>query len=364
VARLPSGEVLKLDLRQAEFQRGGADGGEFVYASRSPAGPTFITDDADLHAATMVAWHQDHRTPAGHSAKQATEQVRRARLSRFQLAALVVGLAVIGSVLGAALLVGPLARVALRFVPRSVDDGIGREAYAHVLGRIGTERDDQAMREPVQTVLDRLVEAVPSSPFHFRVAICDSPMLNAFALPGGQMVLTTRMIAALDSAEELAAVLAHEMNHVLARHSMEMTIRTSGLRFLVHVASGGKVAAGVAMSVWSAIGVMGYSRDKERDADLRAVHLLVGANIDPQALLPMFGKLQAEEERHGAAPVEPSTQKMLEKFRTHPAIAQRIADVETEIAKAPPASPQPLDVDFAALTATARGERETTRPGL
>jgi predicted Zn-dependent protease len=372
VARLPSGEVLKLDLRRADFQRGGPASDEFVYASQGPEGPTFITSDVVLHQATMLAWHADHDTEARPAVRPSTGQARhakRAHLSRFQLAALVIALAVVSALVAAALLVGPLAWVGLRLVPRSADERIGSEAFAHVVGRIGVLREQSALRAPVEAVLDRVTAAVPNNPFHFRIAICDSPMLNAFALPGGQLVITTRLLAALDSAEELAAVLAHEVNHVLGRHSMEMTIRASGLRFLVHIASGGKLGAGVAMGVWSAIGVMGYSRQKESEADRLAVHLLANANLAPQALLPMLAKLRAEEERHqdadanAGAPEKASTQRILEKFRTHPAIAQRIADVESEIAHLPAVTPQALEVDFAALAAAARGPQAPTDPG-
>jgi Zn-dependent protease with chaperone function len=360
VARMPNGDVLKLDLSRAEFQRGGPNGDEFVFASTTPEGPTFITEDADLHQATMLAWPTAHQALAARSARPSGKT----HLSRFQIVALVVAIAIVGSVLGAIVLVGPGSRVALRFIPRSVDDRIGREAFAHVLRSIGgpdsKPREEQAIRDPVETVLDRLNNAVPNNPFHFRVAVCDSPMLNAFALPGGQIVITTRMLATLESADELAAVMAHEMNHVLLRHSMEMTIRASGLRFLVHVGTGGHWAVGIAASVWSAVGVMGYSRDKEREADRGAVHLLIKAGIDANALLPMFAKLLAEEERFNMKNVEPSTQKLMEKFRTHPAIGQRIVDVEREIANSPAVSPRPLEVNYATLKAATEATRDTS----
>jgi beta-barrel assembly-enhancing protease len=350
VARMPSGEVLKLDLHRAAFQRGGPEGADFVYSSTAPEGPTFVSHDPELHRAAMQVWPSGRRAAEPRSAKLTGS----ARLSRYHIAMLAVAASVVGLVLGALLLTGPLARVVLRFVPRSVDVSIGDAAYPHVQKKIGGLREEAAVREPVQAVLDRLVEAVPNLPFHFRVAVCDSPMLNAFALPGGQIVITTRMLAALQSAEELAGVLAHEMNHVLGRHSMEMTIRASGIRFLVHILSGGHLAVGIAASVWSVVGVMGYSREKERDADRNAVRLLVGAGIDPKALLPMFKKLLEEEKRHEGPPS--ADRKLMEKFRTHPETADRIADVESEIVAASPVTPQPLAVDYGALVRMLQAE--------
>jgi beta-barrel assembly-enhancing protease len=361
VARLPSGEILKLDLRRAEFLRGGPDGSDFVFASTVLGGPTFISRNADLYRAAMLVWPH----ASAHAVGRTSARVR--RLSTFQWATLGVAAAIVVAVLGAILLVGPLARVALRFIPRSVDVELGQAAYPHAVKQIGLGsgvRDEPSIREPVQAVLDRLATAIPRSPFNFHVTVCDSPTLNAFALPGGEVVITTRMLLVLESAEELAAVLAHEMSHVLRRHTMEMTIKASGVRFLVHVVSGGHLAMGIATNVWGAVTVMGQARDKEGEADRQAVHVLVDAGVDPKALLSMFGKLAAEEahvpEQAGSAPPA----KLIEKLRTHPQMAQRMVDVEEEIGRCREASPQPFGVDYPALVTAVRDSAPAQKPSL
>jgi beta-barrel assembly-enhancing protease len=358
VARMPSGEVLKHHLRDTELQRGGVGGTDWVFASTVPGGPTFITKNGDLVRAAKLVWpraRQGGQSQASHGR----------RLTTFQKVALAGAVTVVLSLVGAILLVGPLARVALRFVPRSTDIRIGQTAYPHAVQQIGWGAgviDDAAIRESVQDVLDRVTAAVPFRPFHFRVTICRSPMLNAFALPGGEILVTTRMLTSLGSAEELAAVLAHEVNHILRRHGMELTIKMSGLRFLVHMASGGHFATGMATSVWGAVTVMEQARGKESEADRLAVHLLVDAGVDPKALLSMFDRLAAEEPRLPAELAKNHSAKFFEKMRSHPQLAERGLDVEQEIAKSPAVTAQPFDIDYPALVKAVLADESTMRP--
>jgi beta-barrel assembly-enhancing protease len=347
VARLRNGDVMKLDIRQVEIHRGGAGGSQFVYTSTLMGGPTFVTDDVELQRAVSAA------LPRGHERRQVgAASPGRRRLSGFQKVALTVVASLLGLVVLAVILVGPLVHLTLRFVPRTVDNGIGTKAFPHVLRQIGmgTPAIEQAsIREPVQTVLDRLTAAVPNNPFFFRVAICRSPMVNAFALPGGQIVVTTGMLAMLESGDELAGVLAHEMNHVLFRHTMEMTIRASGLRFLVYALSQDHPLVGMTTSVWSAVGLMSMSRDKETQADREAVRLLASASIDPKAMVPPFKRLQTEEAKVMAA-MKAEDRKLFERLSSHPEMGKRIADMEAAAASAPAlAAAQPMDIDYAAL---------------
>jgi Zn-dependent protease with chaperone function len=346
VARMPSGEVLKLPLREAELQRGGVGGTEWVFSSTVAGGPTFVTKNGDLGRAANLAWP---RLGQGGVQKQAA---KRQRLSTFQKVALAGATAVVLSLLGAVLLVGPLARVVLRFVPRSSDVRIGQTAYSHAVQQISWGdglSEAAAIREPVQAVLDRVTAAIPACPFNFRVTVCRSSMLNASALPGGEILVTTRMLTSLTSAEELAALLAHEVNHVLRRHGMELTIKMAGLRFLLHMVSGGHVAAGLASGVWGAVTLMEQVRDKESEADRLAVRLLADARLDPKALISMFDRLATTEPRLPDNFTNSPPGKFLEKLNSHLQLAERAVDVQAEMAKIPSVAPELITIDYSAL---------------
>jgi Zn-dependent protease with chaperone function len=352
VARLPNGDVMKMDLRHVELNRGAPDGRQFVYSSTIVGGPTFITEDAELNRAIELARSSSQERAPARSASSG-----RRRLAASHKLALGGVASVVALVLLAVLLVGPLVRVTLRFIPRAVDSRIGEEAYPHILKQVSSGAaaiERSSVLEPVQSVLDRLTAAVPNNPFFFRVAVCRSPMVNAMALPGGQIIVTTGMLAMLESGEELAGILAHEMNHILYRHVMEETVRDAGLSFLVYAVSRDHPIVGITTSVWSAVGLMSMSREKESQADRQAVHLLAKANIDPKAMLPPFGRLQAEEAKLTAALPE-SDRKLFEKLSSHPDMGKRIADIEAEIAGIPAmVAPQPIDVDWAALAAAVK----------
>jgi beta-barrel assembly-enhancing protease len=354
IAEMPSGEVLKLDLRRAEPRRGGKDKQELVCASTSPEGPTFITRDPTLQAAVMQAWP----SAVAHQPRQ------RRRLTRFQIVVATVAGAVVASVVTAVLLTGPCARLVLRLVPRSVDETIGKQALPHIVAQLGGHNMsvDADIQGPVEAVLDRLLAAEPTSPFQFHVTVCESPVFNAYALPGGQIVVTSGLLTALTSSEELAAVLAHEMNHVLARHTMEMTVRASGARFLVHALSGGHLAIGIAGSVWSALGVMAYSRDKEAEADRLAVPLLVRADIDPRAMLRLFDQMAADESSRLPSTPDTPTGRLVDKMRSHPPTAERSAQVSALLTVAPTVAPQPMAIDYPALAEAVRNK--TAHPTL
>jgi predicted Zn-dependent protease len=110
--------------------------------------------------------------------------------------------------------------------------------------------------------------------------------------------------------------------------------------------------------------MMGQMREKESDADRRAVRLLVDAGVDPKALLSMLEKLAAEEARLPEHVASDPSSKLFEKMRTHPQLAQRMADVEEEIARAPLASPQPFDLDYQTLATSAKAGAAGARPAL
>ena len=186
VARLPSGDVMKMDIRHAEFQRSGTDANQFVYTSTLVGGPTFITEDVDLYSAVGLVWPSSHRgAPTG------SASLGKRRLSRAHKVAFGVVTAVLAAVLIAVLMLGPMVRVTLRFVPRTVDSRIGEQTYPHILRHVGEDGraiEEDGVVEPVKTVLDRLTAAVPNNPFFFQVAVCrsrDSPPVSRHAVAFG-----------------------------------------------------------------------------------------------------------------------------------------------------------------------------------
>lgn len=150
-----------------------------------------------------------------------------------------------------------------------------------------------------QAVLDQMVAdlsaAAPELPFALDVRVLDYPVANAFAAPGGYVVIFEGLIVEAQSAEEVAGVLAHEIAHVIHRHPTESLVRTLGLAALTE----GLIGDGIGASAAFLLVATAYSRDAEAQADATAVALLEAAGYDPGALGDFFSRLAQEEEELG-----------------------------------------------------------------
>jgi len=168
------------------------------------------------------------------------------------------------------------------------------------------------------------------SRFTYEVHIAQDESPNAFALPGGVIVVHTGLIAATTRAEELAGVLAHEVQHVELRHSLRGLIKDMGLRGLWAFVSGdlgGSLAGQAALELTS----LQFSRADEREADVRGFDALVSAGIDPAGMPAFFETLA----RSGGGQVPAF-------LSTHPASEERNRELRQRLTTVAERTFQPL----------------------
>ena len=183
------------------------------------------------------------------------------------------------------------------------------------------------------TSLGRLLARESSRPrldYHFY--LINSSGVNAFALPGGYVYVTRGLIERTRRGGELAAVLAHEIGHVAARHGVEKLqryMRTGSLvNFLYNVILGGEPlllrenALQLTGVLWSA----SHSREDEEKADHLAVQYLLRAGIDPQGVVTLLEELLREEKADSARGYEVAAW-----FSTHPLTSTRITEAKRAI---------------------------------
>ncbi|MGF1612324.1 MAG: M48 family metalloprotease [Gammaproteobacteria bacterium] len=189
--------------------------------------------------------------------------------------------------------------------------------------------DDPEIVDYVQSLGYRLAShsGMPGARFSF--AVIASPVINAFAAPGGFIGINSGLIEATTSESELAAVIAHEIAHVSQRHlarSIEladsMTLPAlAGLiaAIALGVAGGGQAgaAAAAAVSAGQAQVQLNFSRSNEQEADRLGMQILYAAGFDPRAMSTFFERLQ-QSQRYFAKPPE--------FLSTHPVTGSRIAD--------------------------------------
>ena len=156
------------------------------------------------------------------------------------------------------------------------------------------------------------------------VAVLKSSLPNAFSLPGRQIVVTSAMLAEVDSPEQLAAVLAHEMGHLTERHSLKRMIRAYGLGLFF------KLVAGRG-ELFNSLGGFGdvlvenkFSREDEALADRLAVERLAAASLNPASLADLFVKFRTKE---GKALGKLGTFPVWEYLSDHPDFDKRIAEI-------------------------------------
>jgi Zn-dependent protease with chaperone function len=192
---------------------------------------------------------------------------------------------------------------------------------------------------PSVEVLGRIGEKLTSgSPHHYRWFVANQKEINAFAAPGGIVVVNVGLLRAIGSPEELAGVLAHEIAHAELRHSLKGMAKSLGLRTLTSLALGDYGGTAVAEGM-KHLAELGFSREAEREADQEGLRRLVAAGIDPQGMVRFFELLEKEQQ------LTPP-----QFLSTHPANAERISALKREIALLPK-DWRPLEIDLAAIRA-------------
>ena len=225
------------------------------------------------------------------------------------------------------------------FMSPEDEQRIGDEEHPKILARFGGAYDDGAIGAYVAEIGARLARYSARPDIAYRFTVLNSPVVNAFALPGGYVYVTRGLIALCNNEAELAGVLGHEIAHVTARHAAQRYSQavTFGLGALALGWLFGDRGIGEIAEVGGELFLQSYSREHEYEADLLAVRTLARAGYAPLAQAAFLASL----EQHGALENEiagrPGAERARDLFATHPRTVDR---VERAIAEA---NEQPVD---------------------
>ncbi|MBI4572620.1 MAG: M48 family metallopeptidase [candidate division NC10 bacterium] len=208
-----------------------------------------------------------------------------------------------------------LTAVVATRVPVAWEERLGQAVTGH-LAPPGKRCLDPARAQVIQEISARLTAPLGRSPYAFRVLVVNDPAVNAFAAPGGYVVLLRGLLDETQSAEELAGVLAHEFQHVLRRHATRALLQevSSGL-LLAALAGDATGAMAYGLEGARRLGALRYSRQNEEEADREGMRMLLDAGIDPGGMITFFARLQKEGK---GSPVLPAY------LSTHPRFEDRI----------------------------------------
>ncbi len=205
---------------------------------------------------------------------------------------------------------------------------LGMRSAPEMIRQYGGLYPGQKHQDYIAKVGDKLVRgsSAKETPWQFEFHLLNDPKtVNAFALPGGQVFITTGLYSRFTTQGQLAAVLGHEITHVIARHSAQHIAKselTQGLTGAVIVASGDQRAGQVAAVIGQLVN-MKYGRNDELQSDQLGVRFMSEAGYDPRAMIRVMQILA--ESRGGAGPPE--------FFSTHPNPENRISKIQQAIQK-------------------------------
>ena len=246
----------------------------------------------------------------------------------------------------------------LVFMSESQEADLGRQADAQIRGEMGVY-DDWALQEYVAGVGNELAAASHRPDLPWQFTVIDSPVVNAFAVPGGYIYLTRGLLAYLNDEAELAGVLGHEIGHVTARHSVQAYSRAAGAQMglllgqiFVPAMRPRYGAPGMGDAAGQGLGLLflKFGRDDERQADRLGAEYAVASGWDPHGvgdMLTTLGRIADTTDRRGT----PNW------LATHPAPADRVAGVAgtVETLLAETADLSALRVDRAGYLARVEG---------
>lgn len=174
---------------------------------------------------------------------------------------------------------------------------LGAQSTPMMLNEYGGLHPDESAQEILRGVGNKLVQnsIASTSPYEFKFyLLADSKTVNAFALPGGPIFITYALFSRLQNEDQLAGVLAHEIGHVISRHSAEQMAKQGFTNtVLTGVAVGSESQqATQAAAVFANLVNMKYGRGDELESDNLGVKIMLDANYEPEALIGVMKILQ------------------------------------------------------------------------
>ncbi len=220
----------------------------------------------------------------------------------------------------------PTGRNQLLVFPADQLDAMGVQAFDEMRSQLPVETDP-AINDYVRCVATAITDEVPDKRANWEVVVFKDDNPNAFALPGGKMGVYTGMLKVAENQDQLAAVLGHEVGHVLAQHGNERISQQQLTNVALAAAAGSgylDTASMQALGLGAQIGILlPYSRTHESEADVIGLDLMAEAGFDPRESVQLWKNM---EKAGGGAPPE--------FLSTHPASGTRIDNLLSQMADA------------------------------
>jgi predicted Zn-dependent protease len=204
---------------------------------------------------------------------------------------------------------------------------LGRKTLEMLRRRLPLIEDGEIITY-VQSIGERLVKEVGSTPYQFQFFIVNEGVPNAFAIPGGYIFVYRGLIEMMSSEGELASILAHELSHIQARHIHRRLEEAKLVNMaaiagvvagvLLGVGGAGKASQAVAMGTVAGAGShqLQFSRENEKEADQIGLRILMAAGYPPRDMVSIMQRMNQDKWR--------ASSKLPSYLSTHPALGERV----------------------------------------
>lgn len=210
----------------------------------------------------------------------------------------------------------------LMLLPEEQDFAIGRKYAPELEKQMGGRIENEGLQNYIDSVGQKIarVSHKPYWEYHFAALKDDS--VNAFALPGGHIFITKGMLEHLQTEAQLAAILAHETVHVVARDTSNVMSNEIGISLLLSAVTSEETSRGVMTAANLTRQIIGlrYSRKDEREADLGGLSYMVAAGYNPNGMVETMQMLQDQQKV-----------KTIEFLSSHPSPENRVGYLTQEI---------------------------------
>ncbi len=219
---------------------------------------------------------------------------------------------------------GPGGKKSLILISTSDEVSIGQSLSKDVESQ-NKVTGDPVLADYINRVGQKLANLSDRTDIQYHFKVLESKEINAFACPGGFIYVYSGLLKTMDNEAQLAGVMAHEIGHVVARHSVKRLQQVLGIQVLLSIALGeSSEITQKAIGAGVTVVLQGYSRQNEFEADYDGALYMTKAGYNPEGMIQLFGKFKEMEKGHNTTALD-------QLLASHPPTADRIAKVEEEI---------------------------------
>jgi predicted Zn-dependent protease len=212
-------------------------------------------------------------------------------------------------------------------------DAAAQREHERILAAYNGVYENPQIEAMVSQTVEKLVAASDRPDLHYRITLLNSPVVNAFALPSGQLYVTRGLVALANDSSELASVMSHEMAHVIAHHAEIREDRARQVALVNRMVANGVLSdpeVGALALAKSKIALASFSRAQEFDADGMGVGIAARAGFDPYGAARFLTSLGHDAELRQSGQTSSIDPRAPDFLSSHPATPERVKNAQTK----------------------------------